>query len=252
MQEIVAVQWRQQTQADLGLLFARQFIEGKLHNARTTLRRFTRREGRDAVHEHLLAMDDFQHRLASADNLATLRGLEGSAARHYFAALRTLLPEGLEFPARVRRPPRDPVNAMLSLGYTVLAHNMHTLVRLAGLNPHLGHLHRTAPGTLALVSDLVEEFRAPAVDAVVLTLLRQRDIRVRDFDFDDSAECPCRLQAPARKRFLAALESRLDSRMTHPRLEGVIDLRRAMQAQVRHYHRVLTRAELVYLPLKLR
>lgn len=251
-QAIVARQWQAQALPDLHLLFARQFIDGKLHNCRTVLRRFSRRDGRDAVHPHLLGIDDCHHRLASAPNLPTLRGLEGAGARHYFAALRCLLPEGVVFPGRNRRPPRDPVNALLSLAYAVLAHNLHTLLLLAGLNPHLGHLHAAAPASLALVSDLTEEFRAPVADAVVLTLLRQRAITAADFVIDDDAEQPCRLTSAARRRFIAALEAKLDSVFIHPRLQLGMDYRRAMQAQVEHYGRVLAREELVYQPLKLR
>jgi CRISP-associated protein Cas1 len=102
-----------------------------------------------------------------------VRGLEGQAARHYFEALRLLLPVGTDFAARSRRPPRDPVYASLSMGYAVLANNLHPLVRLEGLNAHMGHLHVAAPCSLALVSDLMEEFRAPVVDSVVLHLWRQ-------------------------------------------------------------------------------
>ena len=251
-QALVALQWQAQDNPDLRMLFARQFIEGKLHNARTVLRRFTRRDGRDAVHQPLLGIDDCQHRLATAADMNVLRGLEGAAARFYFEALRELLPEGVEFPARQRRPPRDPVNAMLSLGYVVLVHNMNTLLRLEGLNPHIGHLHRTAPAGLALASDLIEEFRAPVVDAVVLALLRQRQILISDFEFDDSAECPCRLRGAARRTFIHALESKFDSRLIHPRMQVGMDYRRAMQAQVRHYRRVLAREQAVYEPLKLR
>jgi CRISPR-associated protein Cas1 len=251
-QALVAAQWRAQGNGELHMLFARQFIEGKLHNARTVLRRFTRRDGRNEIHQHLLGIDDCQYRLASAPNLATLRGLEGSAARHYFAALRTLLPEGVDFPSRSRRPPADPVNAMLSLGYAVLDHNLHTLLRLAGLNPHLGHLHSAAPGNLALVSDLIEEFRAPVVDAVVLTMWRQREVRCTDFDLDPAADLPCRMRSDARRRFVAALEAKLESNFVHPRLQQQVDFRRAMQAQVEHYKRVLLRQQVVYQPLKLR
>ncbi len=252
-QEIVATQWRAQASPELHLLFARQFIEGKLHNSRTVLRRFARREASEEIHAAILGLEDCQHRLASTSNLNTLRGLEGGGARHYFAGLRALLPQGVEFQARVRQPPTDPVNAMLSLGYTVLQHNMHALLRLQGLNPHLGHLHRAAPNTLALVSDLVEEFRAPIVDAVVLTLLRQREVRPSDFDLGGTGDdWPCRMRSESRRRFIAALEAKLESPFVHPRLGIEVDYRRAMQAQVRHYLGVLARVEAVYQPLKLR
>ena len=252
-QALVALQWQSQANPDLHHLMARQFLEGKLHNARTVLRRFSRRDGREAVHPHLLGIDDCQHRLANAADLNTLRGLEGTAARHYFEALRGLLPAGVEFPARQRRPPRDPVNVLLSLGYTVLTHTMHALLRLAGLNPHIGHLHRTAPGGLALASDLIEEFRAPVVDAVVWTLLRQGEIGPQHFEWDETDEqCPCRLRSEARRAFVRALETKLDSTLVHPRLQTAMDYRRAMQAQVRHYRDVLAREVAVYQPFKLR
>jgi len=251
-QRIVVAQWHAQQQPDLQLMFARQFLEGKLHNARTVLRRFSRRDGTPSIQDAVLLIDDCQHRLAACDNLNSLRGLEGTAARHYFEAMRALLPEGIEFGSRSRRPPRDPVNVMLSLGYTVVLHNLHTLLRLQGLNPHLGHLHRSAAGSFALASDLIEEFRAVVVDAVVLTQLRQGAIGPADFERDADAEYPCEMRQTARRRFIEALENKLDSVFTHPRLQRTLDFRRTMQAQAEHYRRVLLREEAVYQPLKLR
>lgn len=250
---LLQAQWAAQEHADLNLLLARRFVEGKLHNARTVLRRFTRREGREAVEPLLQAIDQAQQRLATATALDQVRGLEGAAARAYFQALRTLLPEGIHFPGRQRRPPRDPVNVTLSLGYAVLAHNLHTLLRLEGLNAHLGHLHAAAPGSLALVSDLIEEFRAPAVDAVALALWREGRLRDTDFEWSTAPdEQPCRLGRAARRLFIVALEARLEGQFVHPRAQRLMDMRRAMQAQVRHYVRVLLREEAVYQPLKLR
>ena len=251
-QALVVAQWRAQQQPDLQLMFARQFIEGKLHNARTVLRRFSRRDGSPSIQDAVHLIDDCQYRLAACDNLNSLRGLEGTAARHYFEAMRALLPEGIEFGSRSRRPPRDPVNVMLSLGYTVVLHNLHTLLRLQGLNPHLGHLHRSTAGSFALASDLIEEFRAVVVDAVVLTQLRQGAIGPADFERDADAEYPCQMRQTARRRFIAALEGKLDSVFTHPRLQRTLDFRRTMQAQAEHYRRVLLREEAVYQPLKLR
>lgn len=250
--ELFDLQRRRHRHEPFNLLLARAYVEGKLHNAKLVLRRFTRREGRDAVEESLRQIDDSLHRLIAAPDCATVRGLEGAAARAYFQAMRTLLPPGLGFGGRRRRPPPDPVNALLSFGYAVLHANMQALVRMSGLNAHIGALHATAAGSQALVSDLVEEFRAPVVDAVVLTLLRDGAIGALDFEHEPGAELPCRLRRDARRKLVQALENKLESRFLHPRARRVVDLRRAMQLQVQHYVRVLRRDEPAYLALKLK
>lgn len=198
-------------------------------------------------------MERLEARLSQAGNLNAVRGLEGQAARHHFEAMRLLLPIGVDFAARTRRPPRDPVNASLSMGYAVLANNLHSLVRLEGLNAHMGHLHATAAGSMALVSDLMEEFRAPVVDAVVLNLWRQGALSDTDFEWsDDPDELPCRLLSPARHRLLRALEDKFESRQLHPGTQRMLDLRRILQAQIRHYLRVLLRREPLYRPFTIR
>lgn len=252
-QELLRAQWRAHDDPALHLLLARQIVAGKLHNSRVVLRRFARRGAMPDLQAQLHAISHLETRLSTANDLSAVRGLEGAAARRYFDGLRTLLPQGVHFPSRQKRPPRDPVNLTLSLGYAVLAHNLHTLVRMEGLNPHMGHLHATAAGSLALVSDLMEEFRAPVVDAVVLTLWRQNALHDTDFEWaaPDSGQ-PCRLKSAARRLFIQALEHKLQSQFVHPVWNKPMDLRRAMQAQVRHYIRVLLRVDAVYQPLKLR
>jgi CRISP-associated protein Cas1 len=96
----------------------------------------------------------------------------------------------------------------------------------------------------------MEEFRAPVVDAVALTLLREERIVGLDFEHDADADLPCRLGTRARKTFVEALENKLESHFIHPRLKRAVDFRRAMQAQARHYVRVLRRQDLTYVPLK--
>lgn len=226
-----------------------------LHNSNTVLRRFSRREGRAEIEPHLQAIERLATQLIRAADMHQVRGLEGQAAKRYFAALRQLLPIGIDFAGRVRRPPRDPINVCLSLGYTVLATNLHTLVRTEGLNAHLGHLHASVAGSMALVSDLMEEFRAPVVDAVVLTLWRQGLLTDDDFEWADATDrdtLPCHLRSAGRRVLVDALEAKLQSTMVLPRTRRMLDVRRIMQSQVRHYLRVLQRQEAVYLPFKLR
>lgn len=234
---------------------ARELLDGKLHNAKVVLRRFARRsdaEAQAAVARAVAVLDHAHERLAFAADTAALRGHEGHAARAHFEAMAALLPPAWAFDGRRRRPPPDPVNVLLSFGYAVLQANMLTLVRLAGLNAHLGVLHTARAGGHALVSDLIEEFRAPVVDAVVLTLLREGRLQPAHFDTDPAAEWPCRLTREGRRLYVDALEAKLASRFVHPRLGQAVDLRRAMQAQVQHWVRVVRGQEPAYRPLKFR
>lgn len=252
-QRLLQAQWAAQDDAGMQLLLASCFVEGKLHNSCTILRRLSRRQSRQSLASHIHKIEQMQARLAHAADLNSVRGLEGQAARQYFEALRLLLPVGADFAGRSRRPPRDPVNASLSLGYAVLANNLHTLVRLEGLNAHIGHLHATVAGGMALVSDLIEEFRAPIVDSVVVQLWRQGKLSDTDFEWSqDPDELPCRLRSAGRHVLLDALEAKLETQMMHPGTERLLDMRRIMQAQIRHYLRVLLHREPVYRPFKLR
>jgi CRISPR-associated protein Cas1 len=234
---------------------ARELLDGKLHNARVVLRRFARRSdapAQAAVARAVQEIDRAHERLPFAPSLAVLRGHEGHAARAHFDAMAALLPAHWGFDGRRRRPPPDPVNVLLSFGYAVLHANALSLVRLAGLNAHLGVLHTARAGSHALVSDLIEEFRAPAVDAVVLTLLREARLQPSHFDTDPGAEWPCRLTREGRRLYVDALEAKLNSRFVHPRLGQAVDLRRALQAQVQHWARVVRGQEPAYRPLKFR
>lgn len=239
----------------LATAHAREILGGKLHNARVVLRRFARRSGPQQQAAVTQAVGDIARaaeRLPFAADAAALRGHEGHAARVYFEGMATLLPPHWAFDRRRRRPPPDPVNVLLSYGYAVLHANMLTLVRLAGLNPHLGVLHTARPGGHALVNDLMEEFRAPAVDAVVLTLLREQRLGPAHFDTAADATVPCRLTREGRRLFVDALEAKLGSTFVHPQLSQALDMRRAMQFQVQHWRRVVEGRETTYRPMKFR
>ena len=136
-------------------------------------------------------------------DLASLRGREGAAARAYFAGLAGVMPPALDFTGRNRRPPRDPVNACLSLGYTLLHAQAVQACGIAGLDPLLGFYHRPAFGRESLASDLIEPLR-PAVDLWVWEQLRSRDLRDEHFTQDKGA---CLLGKAGRQHFYASWEA---------------------------------------------
>ena len=135
-------------------------------------------------------------------SLDSLRGHEGAAARAYFAGLAGVMPPALQFSGRNRRPPRDPVNACLSLGYTLLHAQAVQACTTAGLDPLLGFYHRPAFGRESLASDLIEPLR-PALDLWVWELLRSRTLREEHFSHDKGA---CLLGKTGRQTFYADWE----------------------------------------------
>jgi CRISP-associated protein Cas1 len=138
-------------------------------------------------------------------NIDSLRGIEGSASRIYFKAFVCLFPASLDFNRRERRPPPDPVNALLSLGYTLLHGDMQKAVETVGLDPWLGIYHEPAHGRPSLVCDLVEPYRA-CIDKVVWSLIRNRILRDDHFNRDGDA---CLLNKNGRSIFYPIYESHL-------------------------------------------
>ena len=221
---------------------ARGFVEGKLRNMRTVLLRYERKreEGtaggaaeriRDALRDLQrlvppvsVAADDRMH------GLGPIMGCEGNGSSAYFAAFGTLLQAPWTFDGRTRRPPRDPVNSLLSFGYTILASQAASLVALVGLDPYIGFLHSPGYGKAALALDIIEEFRPLIVDPVVVTLLNTGVLRQRDF-MDDFGSI--RLTDEARKLFLEKLEERLNSTIQHPYFGYKATYRRCIELQVR-------------------
>jgi CRISPR-associated protein Cas1 len=153
---------------------------------------------------------------------------------------------GFSLTERNRRPPKDPVNALLSFGYTLLFNNVLSLILAEGLNPYLGNLHRSDRKEPHLAFDLVEEFRAPIVDSLVIALVNQKILRPTDFTYPN-AEAGVYLETGARRVFLKYFEERISETMTHPRTQQQVSYRRAIQLQVQQYKQCLQSSE-VYQP----
>lgn len=170
-------------------------VRAKLARQVRTLQRMQtqRPDARKPLFDALQTLQAIQTSLASAGNdtapspnLASLRGHEGAAARAYFAGLAGVMPPALAFAGRNRRPPKDPVNACLSLAYTLLHAQAVRACQTVGLDPLLGFYHRPAFGRESLASDLMEPFR-PAADLWVWGLLRERALREEHFNTDARA-----------------------------------------------------------------
>lgn len=226
---------------------ARSTVQAKIANQRLVLRRFGRHRPQVRLAEVDAAMRVAAAQAARAPDLDTLMGLEGSAAKAHFEGLRRLLPAHWSFTARQRQPPPDPVNALLSYGYTLLFSNVLALLRARGLNPYVGFLHGRRWGHPALASDLMEEFRAPVVDSLVLKLLLAEKLVPDDFvQHEDS----CQIRPEGRRRFIHAFEERLQETQTHPTTGETLDYRRCIDTQVRALARCLRGTADAYAPFQ--
>ena len=226
-------QFQRAKDPDFCLETARAIVTGKITNARLLLRRRSRKRMLPAFSVSEREMAVVQRNLARAESLDALRGFEGIAARYYFQALAAEIDPRWGFWGRRRRPPPDPVNALLSFGYMLLYHNVYTLVCACGLHPYVGFLHPLRRSHPALVSDLMEEFRALVVDATVLALIFNRKLQPDDFEVGKDEDGGCRISDHARRCFIQAFERKLNSRMVHPRTGRQSDYRRCIAYQAR-------------------
>lgn len=201
---------------------ARSCVAGKIANDRNLLLRRMRDHGdTPALRTAAAALADVLLRLRdSPPDAARIRGLEGEAAAAYFAAFNDLLlanREAFAIASRNRRPPTDPMNALLSFLYTLLAHDCRGALEGVGLDPQVGFLHELRSGRPSLALDLMEEFRAPVADRLALTLVNRQQLSPKDFKTTESGAV--QLSESARKDVLLAWQQRKLETVTHPFLD---------------------------------
>ena len=216
------------------LKLARQFVSGKIRNGRTLLRRNRDDESGQVLDQ----LNQSAKSAEAAESIATLLGIEGMAAKRYFAEFATLLKEerGFTFDGRNRRPPTDPVNAVLSFVYAMLARELTVACIAAGLDPYLGFLHQPRYGRPALALDLAEEFRPILADSVVLSLFNTGEVKPEHFVRRGPAIA---MTPPGKKAVISGWERRLNSDVIHPVFGYTISYRRVIAVQARLLGRVL-------------
>ena len=180
-------------------------------------------------------------------DLDVLRGHEGDGSAAYFGVFGYMIKQVLSFPGRVRRPPTDPVNAMLSFGYTLLHNDLHGACNVVGFDPYVGYLHADRYGRANLPLDLMEEFRPIVIDSVVLTCINKRIIQQEDFDVELGGAH--RLSPDARRRFLLQYEERKNTEFKHPVFGYRMTYQRCFELQARLLGKFLQGELDVYPPL---
>ncbi len=214
------------------LALAQGFIRAKIANCRTLLRRNHPNPSESLLRDLKEAMD----KAGEADRMDSLLGIEGTVAHRYFSAFGEMLRAGegaaptFDFQQRNRRPPRDPVNALLSFAYALLTREWTAVLQAVGFDPYLGFYHQPRYGRPALALDLMEEFRPLIGDSVVLTAINNGEVKVEDFI---SAMGAVSLTAAGRTRFIEAYERRMSQEITHPIFGYRISYRRVLEVQAR-------------------
>ncbi|MCG7985417.1 MAG: type I-C CRISPR-associated endonuclease Cas1c [Candidatus Thiodiazotropha lotti] len=212
-------QYRWADSDEKAIRVARLMVAAKIANGRATLMREIRNHGEnDNLSQAVSRLAASLRRAKQAQSIAEAMGIEGDAASIYFGVFNDLLHEsGFHFGGRVRRPPTDPVNALLSYIYTLVTHECASALQGVGLDPYVGFLHQDRPGRMSLALDLMEEFRSSWADRFVLTMINRKQIQLQDFINEGSGAV--RLTDDARKRLLVAWQERKQVEINHPYLQ---------------------------------
>ncbi|MGH7975893.1 MAG: CRISPR-associated endonuclease Cas4g/Cas1g [Limisphaerales bacterium] len=224
------------------LQLAREIIRAKIHNQRVMLMR-----NGDVPDRVTSLMASFRNSTESARDLTSLMGIEGSAAALYFEQFESMLKQRADWKfdwhGRNRRPPRDPVNALLSLGYSMLAKELTGVCYSVGLDPFLGFMHQPRYGRPALALDLMEEFRPLIADSVVISLINRGELGPEDFIRSANGTF---LTDKGRRPFWEAWFRRLDAEISHPEFSYKMAYRRMLEVQARQLWRFVRGEALTY------
>jgi CRISPR-associated protein Cas1 len=207
---------------------ARNFIVGKIYNARWVVERATRdysvRLDVDKLKGVSKTLANSLKLVEQSEDLEQLRGYEGEAASQYFSVFDDLILQQKEhfyFHSRNKRPPLDNVNAILSFVYTLLAHDVAAALETVGLDPYVGFLHRDRPGRISLALDMMEELRAVYADRFVISLINKREVNTNGFTQKENGAVI--MDDDTRKTILKAWQSRKQEVITHPFLQEKLE-----------------------------
>jgi len=246
---------------------ASAIVDGKINNQRVLVQRHA--EGAPWARQALEMMDRMRRDVDAAKTLDELRGREGNAAREYFGLLRRLLKPPADgqtwgFERREYYPPPDPINALLSFGYTLLLNDIIAACQIAGLDPDLGCFHAIDYNKPCMALDLEEEFRPLLVDSIVLFAVNRPALSLSDFEVGPLRETeaeepgqpaprrPILLKDEARKQFIALYETRLNEQIFYPPASEQTTYRRVLELQAYQMARLILGEIETYQPLLVR
>lgn len=234
------------------LKFAKLILDAKIHNQIVVAKRYLRYSVMK-FDEEVKQMNYYRKKLQNVESISEAIGYEGYVARIYFSILSAIVNPDFKFKGRNRRPPKDPFNSMLSLGYTILFYTIYSELESRGINPYIGYIHRIKENHPALVSDLLEEWRAVIVDSTVLNLIQGNEIRVNQFIKHEENEGVF-LTDEAMKIFISKLERKMRSNMNYLEyIDKRTSFRRAIWWQIKSLAKCIDENDLSnYHPLRIK
>jgi CRISPR-associated protein Cas1 len=240
------LQYRHAFENSFRLKVAKNIVKGKLGNC-LNMMRFRQRRGGTSCANEVAAVSEAIDLIEEANTVDEVMGLEGAGSRAYFSAFSGFLKQNIGFNGRNRRPPKDPVNAMLSFGYTILFHKVLGAVERAGLDPFIANLHAARDGRPSLALDLMEEFRLFVVDAAVLRMVNLAQVKPDDFLF--TAEQGVKMKESVIALLVKELQARLTIRNYYLVEKRKLQVQDQILSQAMKYKSLLKGEEENYLPV---
>lgn len=226
-------QWSVTNNSEKALHVVRAFIRGKLKNYRSLIQVRNRQLSDPKLGKSIEQIQSIIDSLETKNNINSLRGLEGAGSAIYFSCFNDLIKNNkFEFKTRVRRPPTDPVNSLLSFGYALLRHDIQSAVNIVGFDPYLGYLHVPHYGRPALALDLMEEFRPLITDAVVLSAINNQKLVPENFVTEPISNVVS-LTRESLQIFLRLYEEKKQSKFKHPVLKRQCTYQESFEIQAR-------------------
>jgi len=211
------------------LSLAKDIVLGKIRNQRTLLMKYSRNHPEIDFKPYINELKELMETLANKTKVSTVLGVEGYASACYFEGFAKCFRKELKFEKRIKRPPSDPINSLLSLGYSTLTNEVSSTLSAIGLDPYIGYLHALEYGRPSLALDLVEEFRQPIVNTLTLMLINKEILKINDFDQNNTAGVY--LKEPGKKIYFYHYEKKLQTKLHVPDLSDEITYRRLLYHQ---------------------
>lgn len=223
---------------DFRIAFSKRLIDAKIRNQIVVMRRYAR-HGNYNVERSVVEMQNMYKKLENAKSIEQVMGYEGTAAKTYFRELGRMIDPQFAFSGRTRRPPKDPFNSLISLGYSIILNEFYGKIEGKGLNPYFGVMHSDHEKHPTLASDLMEEWRAVLIDSLALSMLNGHELCKDDF-YTETEQPGVFLEKDGFKKYIQKLENKFRTETRYlSYIDYSVSFRRAMDLQINQFVKVL-------------